>query len=113
MDQAVELHRQLVHRESHSGAWIDLGSAQESAGFGRTLATRLRRPWNSIRSRLLHIMRLGSAEALEAKLPEALAAFAEAERLYRKARTSRARPRCFCNERSALEYAGDLRGGPR
>ena len=108
MDQAVELHRQLVQREANSGAWLDLGSAQESAGLRKDARDSYAKAAELDPQSAAAHMRLGSAEALEARMPEALAALAEAERLYRGASNVEGETEVLLRREIALENAGDL-----
>jgi tetratricopeptide (TPR) repeat protein/predicted Ser/Thr protein kinase len=109
MDHAIELQRELVDREGHAGAWIDLGIAQESAGLRKDAReSYLKAVALEPHSAAAH-MRLGMAEALEGKLPEALKAFAEAERLYKQGTNVEGETEVLLQREAALEYAGDLR----
>ena len=108
MDQAVALHRQLVQREANSGAWLDLGSAQESAGLRKDARDSYAKAAELDPQSAAAHMRLGSAEALEARMPEALAALAEAERLYRGASNVEGETEVLLRREVALENAGDL-----
>ena len=84
VDAAVGAYRQLANRRpDDAGAWVDLGRAQEAAAqlsaagasFARAIAID---PQNAAAH--LH---LGTVEGFQGRKQEAMAAFAEAERLYR------------------------------
>ncbi len=84
VDSAVSLYRELVDLVSdESRAWLDLGRAQEAAGLRLAAVESYRRAMEQDRDYAAAHLRLALALALEARGKEALAAFAEAERLYR------------------------------
>ena len=84
VDSAVSLYRELVRLVSdESRAWLDLGRAQEAAGLRLAAVESYRRAVEQDRGYAAAYLRLAIALALEAKGKEALAAFDEAERLYR------------------------------
>jgi tetratricopeptide (TPR) repeat protein len=84
VDSAVSLYRELVGLVSdESRAWLDLGRAQESAGLRLAAVESYRRAVQQDSGYAAAHLRLAIALALEAKGQEALAAFADAERLYR------------------------------
>ena len=85
-DTAAKAYRRLIELEpGDPGAWIDLARVQEIAGLWsdarQSLGTALQLDQQYAAAHL----RLGALEAQEGRRPEALAAFAEAERLYRAA----------------------------
>jgi tetratricopeptide (TPR) repeat protein len=84
VDSAVSLYRELVNLVSDEArAWLDLGRAQEAAGLRLAAVESYRRAVEQDSAYAAAHLRLGIALALEARGKEALAAFAEAERLYR------------------------------
>ena len=84
VDSAVSLYRELVDLVSdESRAWLDLGRAQEAAGLRLAAVESYRRAMEQDRNYAAAYLRLAIALSLEARGQEALAAFAEAERLYR------------------------------
>ena len=85
VDRAVEFHRELVARDPQAESWLDLGRAQEAAGLRSDARASYAKSAQLDPQSAAAQMWLGSAEALAARLPQALAAFAEAERLYREA----------------------------
>ncbi|MGB2713916.1 MAG: protein kinase [Vicinamibacterales bacterium] len=85
-DSAAKAYRRLIELEPRDpGAWIDLARVQEIAGLWsdarQSLGSALRLDQHYAAAHL----RLGALEAQEGRRAEALAAFAEAERLYRAA----------------------------
>jgi serine/threonine protein kinase len=83
VDTAVALYRRLVDLVAdESGAWLDLGRAQEAAGLRIAALGSYERAVNQDRNYAAAWLRLGTLLGLESKRKEALAAFKEAERLY-------------------------------
>jgi len=84
VDEAIVLFRRLADRNpGDAGAWLDLGRAQEAAGLRTAARDSYARAIQNDRQYAAAYVRIGRVEALESRLKEALAAFAEAERLYR------------------------------
>ena len=84
VDAAVAVQRELVDRQPQdAGAWLDLGRAQEAAGLiSEARESYLKAIAQDRQSAAAHL-RLGYVEGLESRTTESLAAFGEAERLYR------------------------------
>ena len=84
VDGAIATYRQLVDRRpQEAGAWLDLGRAQEAAGLRTDAKTSYENAIQRDHQYAAAHLRLGYVHALESRRDEALAAFAEAERLYR------------------------------
>jgi tetratricopeptide (TPR) repeat protein len=84
VDAAVALHRQLVDRQPQdAGAWLDLGRAQEAAGLRSDARESYQQAIERDRQYAPAYLRLGFVEGLGSRRTESLAAFGEAERLYR------------------------------
>lgn len=85
-DGAVRAYKRIVDSQpTDAGAWVDLARVQEAAGqlvdARKSLETALKLDQQYAAAYL----RLGALEAQEGRRAEALAAFSEAERLYRTA----------------------------
>ena len=86
VDQAIAAYSELAQlNPADAGAWLDLGRAQESAGLLNDAHASYEHAIAADRQYAPVYVRLGSIEALNSKRDEALAAFAEAERLYQTA----------------------------
>jgi eukaryotic-like serine/threonine-protein kinase len=86
VDTSVGLYRELVDRSDREpGAWLDLGRAQEAAGLRTAARESYERAIDRDRQYAAAYLRLGYVQGLESRREEALAAFAEAERLYQAA----------------------------
>jgi tetratricopeptide (TPR) repeat protein/predicted Ser/Thr protein kinase len=86
VDRAVLLFERLtVPRPGDPGAWLDLGRAQETAGRRDDARQSYLRAIHEDRQYAAAHLRLACLEAVELRRVEALAAFAEAERLYHAA----------------------------
>jgi tetratricopeptide (TPR) repeat protein len=85
-DASVRAYRELTARRPRdAGAWIDLARAQEAAAQLSDARTSAQRAIEIDPRYAAAYLRLGIIESFQARKPEALAAFAEAERLYRAA----------------------------
>jgi tetratricopeptide (TPR) repeat protein len=84
VDTAVSLYRQLVDLvPDKSRAWLDVGRAQEAAGLRTEARASYEHAIAQDKTYAAAHLRLGTLHGLELKRDEALAEFAEAERLYR------------------------------
>jgi tetratricopeptide (TPR) repeat protein/predicted Ser/Thr protein kinase len=84
LDGAIAQYKQLsAQNPKDAGAWIDLGRAQETAGLRTDARASYEEAVKRDRQSAVAYLRLGHVRALESRHDEALAAFAEAERLYR------------------------------
>ncbi len=85
-DRAVSAYRRLTdHEPQNAGAWLDLARVQEAAGLRADARKSFERALTIDTQYPAAHLRLGALEAQEGRRAEALAAFAEAERLYRAA----------------------------
>jgi len=86
VDAAIGSYMELTRlRPIDPGVWLDLGRAQDTAGLQSDARASYVRAIEIDRQYAPGYVRLGSTEALESRRDEALAAFAEAERLYKAA----------------------------
>ncbi len=86
VDQAIAAYSELARlNPKDAGAWLDLGRAQEAAGLPNDARAAYERSIAADRQYAPGYVRLGSVEGLNSRRDEALAAFAEAERLYQTA----------------------------
>ena len=86
VDRSVDVYRELVRRSApEPGSWLDLGRAQEAAGLRIEARESYERAIGRDRQYAAAYLRLGYVEGLASRRDEALAAFAEAERLYQAA----------------------------
>ena len=86
VDAAIGHYLELTRiNPDDAGAWLDLGRAQETAGLTVDARAWYQRAIANDRQYTPAYVRLGSVEALNSRRDEALAAFAEAERLYETA----------------------------
>jgi len=84
VDTSVSLYQQVLDANQHDpGAWLDLGRAQETAGRRSDARASYEAAIARDRQYAAAYLRLGVLQGLESRRDEALAAFAEAERLYR------------------------------
>ncbi len=109
VDRAVEFHRELVARDPQAESWLDLGRAQEAAGLRSDARASYAKSAQLDPQSAAAQMWLGWAEALAARLPQALAAFAEAERLYREASNIEGETEVLLRRELTQEDRGDLR----
>ena len=109
VDRAVQLQRAVLEREPDAGSWLDLGRIQESGGLRadarHAYAQAVARDAQSAAAYL----RLGSVEAQEARLVEALAAFDKAETLYRAASDVEGQTEVCLQRGVVRDGAGDYR----
>ena len=83
VDRAIGAYRQLaLQNPGDAGAWLDLGRAQESAGLRPDARASYERAVKTSPDYAPAYVRLGYMAGLESRQEEALAAFAQAERLY-------------------------------
>ena len=83
VDAAVNAYADVVTRHpDEAGAWVDLGRAQESAGLRSDAAESYTRAIAVDPIPIAHL-RLGTVEGSASHMGASLAAFNEAERLYR------------------------------
>jgi tetratricopeptide (TPR) repeat protein len=108
VDRAVEFHRELVARDPHAESWLDLGRAQEAAGLRSDARASYAKSAQLDPQSAAAQMWLGWAEALAARSPQALAAFAEAERLYREASNIEGETEVLLRRELTQEDRGDL-----
>ena len=86
LDSAAESFRRLAERNAGDAtAWLDLGRAQEAAGRRIDARSSYLKSIEIDPQYAAARLRLGHVEGLELRREEALAAFAESERLYRLA----------------------------
>jgi tetratricopeptide (TPR) repeat protein/predicted Ser/Thr protein kinase len=86
VDQAIAAYSELARlNPKDAGAWLDLGRAQEAASLPDDARASYERAIAADRQYAPGYVRLGSVEGLNSRRDEALAAFAEAERLYETA----------------------------
>ncbi len=111
LDASVAAYTRLTDaRPRDPTAWFDLGRARESAGrldaaaqaYGRALALD---PMFAAAH-----LRLGSVYALESRTKEALAAFAESERLYRSAANAEGEAEVLLRRGSMHDSLNELAG---
>jgi tetratricopeptide (TPR) repeat protein len=85
-DSAAKAYKRLIDRQPRDpGAWVDLARVQEVGGRWGDARTSLVTALSLDRQYAAAHLRLGALEAQEGRRAEALAAFSEAERLYRAA----------------------------
>ena len=110
LDGSVAAYRRLVARHSaDSTAWLDLGRSQEAAGqlpdahvsYARAVA--IDPQYAAAR------LRLGIVASQESKRDEALAAFAEAERLHRAAANSEGEAEVLLHRGGYYDALGELK----
>ena len=85
VDSAVSLYRAVAEKEQDPGSWLDLGRAQEAAGLRTDARGSYEQALQRDRQYAAGYLRLAFVASLEGRRDEALAAFGEAERLYRTA----------------------------
>jgi tetratricopeptide (TPR) repeat protein len=110
-DNAVAAYRELTgRRSSDAGAWVDLSRAQESAAqLSDARASAARAVAIDPRYSAAYL-RLGIVENFQGRRGAALAAFAEAERLYRAASNKEGEAEVLLRRGSLQNSAGDLVG---
>jgi tetratricopeptide (TPR) repeat protein len=113
-DAAIEAYRRLIDlRRDDPDAWVDLARVQEIAGrwsdARQSLATALARDEQNAVAHL----RLGTLEAQEGRRREALAAFAEAERLYQAASDAEGETETLLQRGGFLDALGEVKEARR
>jgi eukaryotic-like serine/threonine-protein kinase len=110
LDTSIAQYRQLVTLyPGDPGAWVDLGRAQENAGLQTDARVSYERAVERDRQSPVAYLRLGHVEALESRRDEALAAFREAERLYRARSDVEGETDVLLTRGSALDAMGELK----
>jgi tetratricopeptide (TPR) repeat protein len=110
VDAGVDLYRQLVDRVSdESGAWLDLGRAQETAGLRSAARESYERAISQDGDYAAAYLRLGYVQGLESRRDEALAAFDKAERLYRAASDLEGETEVLLRRGALFEATGELK----
>ena len=94
VDAAVASYRRLAEESEDTEAWLDLGRAQEAAGLRTDARQSYERAISRDGQNAAAYLRLGYVHGLESRRQDALAAFAEAERLYVAASDSRDGRKC-------------------
>lgn len=110
VDTSIAQYQQLVILDpADAGAWVDLGRTQEDAGFQTDARASYEHAIERDRQSAVAYLRLGHVEALESRRDEALAAFREAERLYRASSDVEGETEVLLNRGAALDAMGELK----
>jgi tetratricopeptide (TPR) repeat protein/tRNA A-37 threonylcarbamoyl transferase component Bud32 len=110
VDTSVGLYRELVERNaSEPGSWLDLGRAQEAAGLRTAAGESYKHAIERDRQYAAAYLRLGYVQGLESQREEALAAFAEAERLYRASSDIEGQTEVLVKRGLFLDAIGELK----
>jgi tetratricopeptide (TPR) repeat protein len=110
-DAAVAAYRELVFRSpKDAGAWVDLARAQETAAQLSDARASAERAVGLDRQYSAAYLRLGIIESFQAHKEQSLAAFAEAERLYRAASNKEGEAEVLLKRGSLQNKTGDLAG---
>jgi tetratricopeptide (TPR) repeat protein/predicted Ser/Thr protein kinase len=110
VDTSIALYRQLVTLDPEdSGAWLDLGRAQQAAGLQTDARASYERAIERDRQSAVAYLRLGHVEALQSRRDEALAAFREAERLYKALSDVEGETEVLLNRGGALDALGEFK----
>jgi serine/threonine-protein kinase len=110
VDTSIALYRQLVTLDPKDpGAWLDLGRAQETAGFQTDARASYEAAIERDRQFAAAYLRLGHVAALESRRDEAMKAFREAERLYQARSDGEGETEVLLSRGSALDATGELK----
>ncbi|HEX6160234.1 MAG TPA: hypothetical protein VF111_08725, partial [Thermoanaerobaculia bacterium] len=110
VDGAIAAYRELVQRRpDEKGAWLDLGRAQQTAGLLSDATHSYQQAVERDRQYAAAYLRLGYVLGLESKRTDALAAFAEAERLYRAASDIEGQTEVLLTRGRILDGFGELK----
>jgi serine/threonine protein kinase len=110
LEVSVAAYRRLAERHaSDATAWLDLGRAQEAASRGPEARVSYARAVGIDPQYAAARLRLGAAEAQESRREEALAAFAESERLYRVAANTEGEAEVLLRRGAFHDAMGDLK----
>ena len=109
VDEAIARFRRLAELSpGDAGVWLDVGRAQEAAGLRAAARESYARAIQIDGQYAAAHVRLGRVEALESRLKEALAAFDEAERLYRASSNFEGLTEVLLRRAAALDAFGHL-----
>ena len=110
LDTAVDAYRSLAKREpTDPGAWLDVGRALDASGLRSDARTSYETALQINADYAPAHLRRGSILSLEGRLDEALAAFDEAERLYRAAANVEGEVEALVRRGIVLNGSGELR----
>jgi tetratricopeptide (TPR) repeat protein/predicted Ser/Thr protein kinase len=108
VDGATKLYRELVAQNpGDPRALVDLGRAQETAGRRTDARASYEQAIAADPQYAAAYLRLGTLEGLEARWKEALAAFGEAERLYKASTDGEGQTEVLLNRGAVLESMGE------
>jgi len=110
VDAAIALYKQLValHPEE-PGSWLDLGRAQESAGLRTDARNSYEHAIERSNQSAPAYLRLAVVEGRDSRRDQALAAFREAERLYRAASDVEGETEVLLRRGDMFNALGDLK----
>lgn len=109
MNAAVQTYRQLAERDPEdAGTWLDLGRAQQHAGLQGDARESFERAISADSQYAPARLALGSVHADAGNRDEALASFAEAERLYAAASNVEGETETMLRRGSLFESFGEL-----
>lgn len=109
VDDAVALYKRLAERHSSDpGAWIDLGRAQEAAGHAAEARASYERAVAIGPQYAAAFLRLGMIDAGEGRREQSLAAYAEAERLYRASKNAEGEAEVLIRKAELLDGRGEF-----
>jgi tetratricopeptide (TPR) repeat protein/tRNA A-37 threonylcarbamoyl transferase component Bud32 len=110
VDQSIAWYQELVKlHPDDAGAWLDLGRAQEAAGFRTAARESYERAIGQDRDYAAAYLRLGTVRSLELRSDEALAAFTEALRLYELRSDFEGQTEVLIRRGSFFDATGDLK----
>jgi tetratricopeptide (TPR) repeat protein len=109
-DTAAKAYRRLIDRQPRDpGAWVDLARVQEVGGRWGDARTSLVTALSLDKQYAAAHLRLGALEAQEGRRAEALAAFGEAERLYRAASDVEGETEALLQRGAFLDAIGEFK----
>ena len=109
-DAAAKAYRRLIDRQPRDPrAWIDLARVQESGGLWLDARQSLTTALTLDKQYAPAHLRLGALEAQEGRRDQALAAFAEAERLYRAASDVEGETEALLQRGAFLDALGEVK----
>jgi tetratricopeptide (TPR) repeat protein len=107
IDAAVRAYRELAERRSNdAGAWVDLGRAQEAAAQLTDARASFERAVAIDPQYAAAYLRLGVIERVQGQAEQGIAAFAEAERLYRASSNKEGEAEVLINRGRLLDNVG-------
>lgn len=110
LDVAIARYTQLAtENPADAGLWLDLGRAQEAAGLRTDARTSYGRAIERNRQYAAAYLRLGFVEAADSRRDEALAAFAEAERLHVASSDVEGQTEVLIRRGAMFDTLGDLK----